>query len=405
MVLSTFTWLDHREEDANRVREALAAFDQPGTLDPLGFGIVRDAFSELLFPGITTVQTRARYFLLVPWAFRWLEWERVPPRRALARARELEAELIAALIAGSAERSGIIGQRTGAATVQMPSLIYWGGLDTFGIRRFVGSRSDYAHAARRLADRPPSADEDGADDPTTGRAWHPDLPVEPDGLWETATLDLLPEEAMFLADRIAESVPDTYLAHLVRDARIGDEADLPWEHPASLEASTDIRLQLHHARLFAFSVHGAGLLYNWLLSRKLDEEQGGGLPVDYGAEWEKWLAEIDRLASELRAWDLGEMWSTVYRQNPAISSSHRTFIDGWLDAVIRGPRSLDLADAERRLIVRESAIKGPRAKLASRAARERYPTAQGDTLMTYRWPQAQRIVTDILEGQASAQSV
>jgi hypothetical protein len=72
VAVSTFSWLDHRDEDQRRVREALSAFDQPGMVDPLGFGVVRDAFSEMLFPGISTVQTRARYFLLVPWAYRRL---------------------------------------------------------------------------------------------------------------------------------------------------------------------------------------------------------------------------------------------------------------------------------------------------------------------------------------------
>lgn len=58
------------------MREALAAFDQPGIVDPLGLGMVRDAFSEMLFPGLSTVQTRARYFLLVPWAYRRLDINR-----------------------------------------------------------------------------------------------------------------------------------------------------------------------------------------------------------------------------------------------------------------------------------------------------------------------------------------
>jgi hypothetical protein len=38
--------------------------------------MVRDAFSEMLFPGLSTVQTRARYFLLVPWAYRRLDINR-----------------------------------------------------------------------------------------------------------------------------------------------------------------------------------------------------------------------------------------------------------------------------------------------------------------------------------------
>ncbi len=400
MALSTFTWLDHREEDATRVREALAAFDQPGMLDPLGFGVVRDAFSEALFPGISTVQTRARYFLLVPWAYQWLEEERVRPNRAVARARELEAELIASLLRGSVDRTGIIGQTSGAATVQMPSFIYWGGLETLGVRRFSGTRRDYTHSAYQRATWHRNHDPDEPTDVTD--AWHPDLPPEPDGLWEATTLELLPDEAAFLADRILDSVGDTYLAHLVRTASAQEHGDLPWTHLRAAEAPRHIREQLHHARLFAFAALGAGLLYNWVLSDKLEGEQGEGLEADYEQAWKGWVAEIEGMSADYARWDVPEFWASVYRQNPAVSSSHRDFTEWWLQLVIAGPADIDRLEAEKRLIARESRLKGPRAKLANRAARERYPTAQGDSLMTYRWPVVSRIVGDILDGLALA---
>jgi hypothetical protein len=46
VAVSTFTWLDRREEDADRVREALAAFDEQAMVDPIGFGVVRDDVVE-----------------------------------------------------------------------------------------------------------------------------------------------------------------------------------------------------------------------------------------------------------------------------------------------------------------------------------------------------------------------
>lgn len=87
VAVSTFSWLDSRDEDRRRVRDALSAFDQPGMVDPLDFGVVRDAFSAMLFPGISTVQTRARYFLLVSWAYHRLDVESGRPRDGARRAR------------------------------------------------------------------------------------------------------------------------------------------------------------------------------------------------------------------------------------------------------------------------------------------------------------------------------
>jgi len=39
---------------------------EKGVVDELGIGVIRDAFADLLFPGISTIQTRAKYFLIVP---------------------------------------------------------------------------------------------------------------------------------------------------------------------------------------------------------------------------------------------------------------------------------------------------------------------------------------------------
>ena len=36
------------------------------TLDELGFGILRDAFADVFFPGTNTIMTRTRYLVFVP---------------------------------------------------------------------------------------------------------------------------------------------------------------------------------------------------------------------------------------------------------------------------------------------------------------------------------------------------
>jgi len=63
-------WLDTSSDEQRRVRELIALFTQSESRDELGIGQVRDAFSDLLFLGTSVIQTRARYFLFVPWIFR-----------------------------------------------------------------------------------------------------------------------------------------------------------------------------------------------------------------------------------------------------------------------------------------------------------------------------------------------
>jgi hypothetical protein len=62
---SYFGWIDFTDEDQKRAQDYLQSLSE-GTLDELGFGIIRDAFTDLFFPATSTIMTRARYYILVP---------------------------------------------------------------------------------------------------------------------------------------------------------------------------------------------------------------------------------------------------------------------------------------------------------------------------------------------------
>ena len=73
---ATLTWLDLTASDRDRMRQVLDLFKEQGTVDEMGLGSLRDALSEALFPGTSTIQTRLRYVLFVPWIYRQLEARR-----------------------------------------------------------------------------------------------------------------------------------------------------------------------------------------------------------------------------------------------------------------------------------------------------------------------------------------
>ena len=70
---ATLTWLDLTASDRDRMRQVLDLFKEQGTVDEMGLGSLRDALSEALFPGTSTIQTRLRYVLFVPWIYRQLD--------------------------------------------------------------------------------------------------------------------------------------------------------------------------------------------------------------------------------------------------------------------------------------------------------------------------------------------
>ena len=68
-------WIDFSKTERNKVLSVLELLTEAGTLDELGIAPIRDGFANLFFPGTSTIQTRAKYFLIVPYALKDLEYE------------------------------------------------------------------------------------------------------------------------------------------------------------------------------------------------------------------------------------------------------------------------------------------------------------------------------------------
>jgi len=62
--MASVGWIDFSSEHRDKVRTVLTLLGQRGVVDELGIGMIRDSFADRLFPGISTIQTRAKYFTL-----------------------------------------------------------------------------------------------------------------------------------------------------------------------------------------------------------------------------------------------------------------------------------------------------------------------------------------------------
>lgn len=404
---SRFSWLDHSEQQRRRMLEVVSLFHEQGTVDELGIGPVRDAISDALFPGLSVLHTRARYLLFVPWLARRLETGRVPASDAPRQFRQLEVELIYALIAGDAGR-GIIGVDAQDTVKRLPSVLYWGGLRRFGILRHPGTTGQYLRSLGSLAQAARRASRDDEGEVTEGayRSWHPDLPAEPDGLLDETSFALTSAEADFLEDRVLASVPGSLLAHLVATRTVADVAD-PWQHPALASASPELRRSVDHAHRFSALIHGANLLYNLLLSEQvqaLQDRDDDDRVHDYRGRLEGWATEIrDREAFYL-GWDLDDFWALVLDHNPRIHPLSRDFVRRWVELTTdRLDRLAD--DGVARLLVRERElrVKGALARLRHTRQLERWSGASGLGRLDYRWNgAAKRIVEDLVAARAPA---
>src|SRR5688572_27445656 len=133
--MSHLAWLDTSESDRRRMMHVIDLFQQKGTVDELGLGGIRDTISDVLTPGTSTIQTRARYFFFIPWIYLALERKRTAAERVTGKARSLEIEL-SAVLSQSADAAGAIGSLAKASLKRLPSSVYWAGLKRLGFRLF-----------------------------------------------------------------------------------------------------------------------------------------------------------------------------------------------------------------------------------------------------------------------------
>lgn len=127
-------WIDFSPTHRKRLESIMDLFQEKRVLDELGIGTVRDAFANTLFPGTTTIQTRARYFLIVPWCMQEVERDKKQAREYRKNLHELEYRLIDTLCRGE-DQQGVIGKYSRQNLKRKPSSIYWNGMKAWGINR------------------------------------------------------------------------------------------------------------------------------------------------------------------------------------------------------------------------------------------------------------------------------
>jgi hypothetical protein len=391
-------WLDTSSDEQRRVRELIVLFTQSESRDELGIGQIRDAFSEMLFPGTSVIQTRARYFLFVPWIFRDGATRGRSGPQLKAWADRQERRLIESL-RDTGQVEGLIGRRAGPAVKILPSAIYWSGLLRYGIlTRDVAS--DQLQGARPAA----GAEADEMAVRSVGD-WDPTLPPAPARYPGTIDggFDLTNQESMWLRERILTAAPDTLLSHLLTRGEPPDpDSAASWHDSACADAPDPTRGIHDHARLFSLGMHGAALLYNLLIGERYEQDGYTRIPGpidDYHGRLDDWADAYDAAAAQLRTWDRNAMWDHVTRVNPRISPGTRLFVDTWLDTVITGNAAVAMNDQLRQLVAgREQAQKRAQSRLTNDRLLRTWSGESGSTALTYRWPVVRRIVTDIHEG-------
>lgn len=227
-------WIDFSKEDRQKALDVINLLSEQGAVDELGIGIVRDAFANYFFPGTSTIQTRAKYFLIVPYVLR----EAVDGRygkdvnRILRAIDSAEKDCGIRLLNADPKAEGVIGTRVlpKGWVARKPSDIYWNGIRTYGIFCDYGlSISEYVSLATKLREekkvsrfgnRNDDAEENDKDDSDAGdigniRFWN--LPIYHDDWRDNLTIELTQEEAFYLDKQIQKSTKGSLLEYVLKN--------------------------------------------------------------------------------------------------------------------------------------------------------------------------------------------
>ena len=394
-------WIDFSKSERNKVLSVLDLLSESGTLDELGTAPIRDGFANLFFPGTSTIQTRAKYFMIVPYALKDLEYSsETNPNRMLRTFDEVERKCGEMLISNGEDTDGIIGSRSLAQNKwvkRTPADIYWAGLRNYGI--FTGgtlSLSEYIRAMcalknqkatiTKLGNRNDNADTDEGDDKDAGELFRMQfwkIPTYKEGWMEDLSIKLSSEEGSFLRQQIISAYPDSMLAFILHHSITEIFACKTFQELDGLIKIFPGRIQDDYSLAYAFSrfLFVLRVVYNIVVSDG-QNETANALWVEMQPDlYERADVDLEAVFARL----------SVYR-NVSLCAFLRK-AQGLM-------KNADLGGLETEIKRRERELKTSRAKTLHPGEFDR-DTWFGGGELDYRFGNAKVIISDIFESEGT----
>jgi len=397
---STFSWVDFSDEDREKMVQIIRQLRQQDTIDELGIGSVRDSIANILFPGTTTIQTRAEYMLFVPWILKKMENSKVSSENITQRVKREEIKLCDSLLK-MGFKDGVIGAIAGEGLQRFPSSIYWAGLQTWGIRKFRGSLNDYYQGLNSYYHLKKGNiihdDQEVLLYHDFGENWDEGLPKSPQELPGKEGLDLTGKEAQYLLEKLLINCRESLLTNIIYLRKIA-EKDFVWENTFIDKLNHDLQIKVMHAQNFSEIMQGAALVYNYLLAEKKESEE---LINKYKEKLAEWQMAMSSRAEIFSNWNLEHFWNLVYSERTInVSGRTKRFIEQWIGIVLRNIDNIFTNKEEINHLIyeREKEVKGRRARLRNPDYLAKWSGASGTQQLDYRWRVVKRIVNDIIMG-------
>jgi hypothetical protein len=405
--MATIGWIDFSTNDRNRVGSVLDLLRPEGMVDELGMGTIRDALANQLFPGISTIQTRAKYFFIIPYILYDYQATKPAQRRGKTPSKFLEDreyEIMWALAEQYEyqEGNGVIGisKRKPNKIVRRPSAIYWNGLYTY---QFINTNGLAADSFLRQSVNPSmetllSSVQQGDD--TTGDdadAEHENvfkIRVSPKLNWsESLTLELDKGEAEFFQDRILSIAKSKLIAELLQQDKlwkifIQAENFMQFAKAAlSLPLSDKLKAMLILAHDFSELMYGAHLAYNCQLHQKVFNSE------HFDEDFKEWIHGIEDNMLDYTNFNPDILFSYA----TTTKSTTVQFVKDWWKQTQNGCK--DVKKRDTLIEQQEAMVKGGKARLRWKKTDDvKENNWLGLRHFDYRFFQARTILKDIRTG-------
>lgn len=405
-------WIDFSQTHRDKVMKVIELSQPEGTVDELGIGVIRDALADTLFPGITTIMTRAKYYFIVPRIIHDYIIQNPKDYSAKEYLRMREIKIMHDLSSryNYKENLGIIGinvakenrnksPRRWKELMRKPSSIYWGGIRTYkfytgelSLENFLNTVDNRAEEKSKLGYQVSEGeyrDDLDAEATNTTIIQLPDF----DPAWsKDLRIDLTQEEAGFLKDKIIDHQPTSFLAEILKSNKaVNDFVQANTfqemcEMPFMRNFKQAPREIIYLARDFWEIMHGAHIRYNCILNQRHGSER---VLMKCQQMWAAWVKDMK--AFRWDDFDRDLLWS-VSKEKSIIKPFTEHFINSWMEQIMAHNYDLTLLDG---LVEdQESRNKGTRSKLRMQND-EKYDKWTGIARLDYRFANAKTMIRDM----------
>ncbi len=415
-------WIDFSKEDKSNALNIINSLNEPGVLDELGFGILRNAFANDFFPGTSTLHTRAKYLYLVSYMLYDFQKQCAEGRfpatgNAASFINELRGKIdkeelkTKNLLVEKGDLDGVFGSSSSDKNYwveRTPLISYWSALRMFGFLENQSISSNFTYS-ELLADfyriaqmkansknaSTNSESSDTNDSDAGGSVFYPISKQFYNPKWrETIQINLTKKESIDLTKRIINSPgSEKSLFALILKENLLPNAKVNMDFKGFTETikkkvSDDLRLKFEMANSLNDFYYMTMLRYNYLLCNGQTEK------LNIVKRWK----EMERnIVSYCNAFDPEKVMIFMNVKNSKLKDFLSTLKVYFLEAVRTG----DYSKVDEWIKTRESKLKTTRAKIGHP---EKYDVNNliDFERFDYRFNTAKRHLIDIQEGLKNA---